>query len=245
MNIFITDDSPALSARSLDDRRISKMCLETAQLLSTAVRSLLPDHPHLHDGLYKSTHVNHPSNRLTRHSMRNFLWVYEHGRSLCDEFFYRFDRLHKSLDVISLAGSTLMRNSHLLDDSFFYGPLSLSLSPFDASAFKVYGTLVENYRLTMVNKWVRLDPYRASSRTTTNGLKPSWTFRNRPGWYHEYRDILSSMPRHLLPALPDLSRKPRRPFSTLTKYYPEDVRDLAASFCTSIPPRGPKVRGNR
>lgn len=33
MNIFVTDNSPKISAQALDDKRVVKMILETAQLL--------------------------------------------------------------------------------------------------------------------------------------------------------------------------------------------------------------------
>jgi hypothetical protein len=37
MNIFVTSDCPKLSAQALDNKRVVKMVLETAQLLSTAI----------------------------------------------------------------------------------------------------------------------------------------------------------------------------------------------------------------
>jgi len=39
MNIFISDLSPIVSAQNLDNKRVVKMVLETAQLLSTAIES--------------------------------------------------------------------------------------------------------------------------------------------------------------------------------------------------------------
>lgn len=37
MNIFATDVSPVACAKALDDKRVVKMVLETAQMLSTAM----------------------------------------------------------------------------------------------------------------------------------------------------------------------------------------------------------------
>lgn len=37
MNIFATDISPVACAKALNDKRVVKMVLETAQMLSTAV----------------------------------------------------------------------------------------------------------------------------------------------------------------------------------------------------------------
>lgn len=37
MNIFVVDEDPAICAEYLDDKRVVKMVLETAQMLSTAL----------------------------------------------------------------------------------------------------------------------------------------------------------------------------------------------------------------
>lgn len=50
MNIFYLDEDPRKAASYLCDEHM-KMLLESAQMLSTAVRVLLPNHDH--DGIYK------------------------------------------------------------------------------------------------------------------------------------------------------------------------------------------------
>ena len=74
------------------------MVLETAQMLSTAVRSVGID-----DG-YKSTHANHPCNVWARKSKQNFHWLYLHGIALTDEYHKRYGKQHKSFDVIVRLG---------------------------------------------------------------------------------------------------------------------------------------------
>ena len=56
MNIFITSFDSKEAASHLDDLRLNKMILETAQLLSSAYRHLFGDN----ELLYKDTHFNHP-----------------------------------------------------------------------------------------------------------------------------------------------------------------------------------------
>lgn len=56
MNIFIVNNHPAIAATHLHNRHITKMVLESAQLLSTAHRFLGNDD----ERLYSKTHVNHP-----------------------------------------------------------------------------------------------------------------------------------------------------------------------------------------
>jgi len=61
MNIFVTSNCPKLSAQALDNKRVVKMVLETAQLLSTAI---FINSTITYDNLYKPTHVKHPCTNL-------------------------------------------------------------------------------------------------------------------------------------------------------------------------------------
>jgi len=94
MNIFFTSFCPKECARYLDDKRVVKMCLETAQMLSTAVRSTGIDLG------YKSSHLNHPSNIWVRKSQQNFQWLVAHGLELCKEYTRRYCKIHSSEKVI-------------------------------------------------------------------------------------------------------------------------------------------------
>lgn len=92
MNIFCTSDCPIESAQFLDDKRCIKMCLETAQLLSSALRLC----GHSGEGLYKITHKNHPSNVWARTTQGNYKWLLEHFRALCNEYNRRTGKTHAS-----------------------------------------------------------------------------------------------------------------------------------------------------
>ena len=92
MNIFITNICPVKSAQNLDDKRVIKMILESAQLLSTAIRYFNIEHK----DLYKSTHVNHPSSVWVRQSKQNYMWTFNHYMALCNEYTNRYGKVHKS-----------------------------------------------------------------------------------------------------------------------------------------------------
>lgn len=92
MNIFFTDKCPIKCAQYLDDKRVIKMTLETAQMLSTALR----EHGCDIDILYKTTHKNHPSNIWIRQTKSNYKWALEHFDALCNEFENRRGKTHKS-----------------------------------------------------------------------------------------------------------------------------------------------------
>jgi len=94
MNIFVTNECPVKSAQNLDDKRVVKMVLETAQLLSTALRFYVGDSEADSLNLYKTTHLNHPCNIWVRKNRSNFLWVVKHFEALCEEYSKRYGRTH-------------------------------------------------------------------------------------------------------------------------------------------------------
>lgn len=98
MNIFATSPDPVESAMALDDRRLVKMILETAQLLSSAVL-----HKRAIKGLYKPTHKNHPCGIWARKSRQNFEWLVAHGLAMSEIYAQAFGRSHKSSDIIRRA----------------------------------------------------------------------------------------------------------------------------------------------
>ena len=92
MNIFVTDFCPRRCAEYLDDKRVVKMVLETAQILSTAVRA----HGYNGDSVYKATHVNHPVVKWVCESRDNYMWTLKHFVALCREYTNRYGKTHKS-----------------------------------------------------------------------------------------------------------------------------------------------------
>ena len=90
MNLFASSPSPERSARALDDRRLLKMTVESAQLLSTAMRERGLPAP------YRPTHAHHPVTRWTGRTQGNFRWVLRHFDALALEYRRRFGRSHAS-----------------------------------------------------------------------------------------------------------------------------------------------------
>lgn len=94
MNIFVLDQRPSKAAKWHCDRHVVKMILETAQLLCSV---------YSHQGIetkYKPTHKNHPCAIWARQSRPNFDWLCRLGLELCAEYTERFNKIHKSEDVI-------------------------------------------------------------------------------------------------------------------------------------------------
>jgi hypothetical protein len=84
MNIFILDLDIVKCCEYMVDKHIVKMQLESAQLLSTAVRL-----SGINTG-YNITHVNHPCSLWTRSSIDNWLWLRELALQMHEEYRYRY-----------------------------------------------------------------------------------------------------------------------------------------------------------
>jgi len=88
------------------------MILEYAQLLSTAHRVLDGEEYYgltktgrkvrrwnlvgeLDSVLYSATHISHPSAVWARYSVENYMWLAEMLEELCNEYTYRYCKVHK------------------------------------------------------------------------------------------------------------------------------------------------------
>ena len=97
MNIFMLErkiggmPDPVGSAKALDDKRINKMALESAQILCTIIADRDPDF-HAHHELYKPTHANHPSTVWAGESHTNFVWLLTHAFACIDEAARRYNK---------------------------------------------------------------------------------------------------------------------------------------------------------
>lgn len=92
MNIFVLDLDPVIAARSQADKHVTKMVLESAQLLCSAFPAGAAP--------YRRTHYNHPCSVWTRASYDNFVWLIDHGMALGNEFHHRYGKHHASYEVL-------------------------------------------------------------------------------------------------------------------------------------------------
>ncbi len=156
MNIFASFPDAKSSAIVLDDSRVVKMTLETAQLLSQAV--LLNGGEHV--SLYGLTHQHHPCSVWCRKNNQNFAWLVSHGFALADEYTRRFGRRHASRNVIKAAASCIA----------VLPPADDLVFDFDSSGWNV-GDVHANYRHCLVKKWL------------SDKRKPKWTSRPVPSFF--------------------------------------------------------------
>jgi len=96
VNIFYVSSNEQECAQALDDKRLNKMIVETAQIISTTLR----EEGHLTESeslyLYKSTHKNHPCVKWASDYPYNIFWLIELLGEYLIEYYYRFDKIHKT-----------------------------------------------------------------------------------------------------------------------------------------------------
>lgn len=166
MNIFIVSNNQTECAIALDDLRLRKMIVETAQMLSTAIRmqpefsyvSYLWDHK-----IYKKTHENHPCAIWVRAQTANYVWALGLLNKMLEEYKHRFNKLHKTGTIYnSLASWVDKVGKWELEESpapkCFHPDISRDLE------------LREGYRRTLIIKWIN------------DKRPPKWTNREIPEW---------------------------------------------------------------
>lgn len=148
MNIFVLDNDPFKAAEYQCDKHVVKMVLETAQLLCSAHET----------APYKRTHYNHPCAIWTRSSLANYMWLCEHGLGLAREYAFRYNKVHKSTEVIEWARLNMPNI------------LNLGLLPFAQAMPDKYKNpdAVTAYRNYYMNEKARL---------------ATWKYSNAPAWY--------------------------------------------------------------
>lgn len=152
MNIFITDECPKKSAEYLDDKRVIKMVLESAQMLCTAKNTVDGNSP------YKPTHANHPCNVWARQSQANYNWLFEHFIALSEEYTKRYSKIHKSSQLESALKDvgTRLPNIGLTPFANCAANSSLNVS------YKNITDTYMAYRLYLADRW------------KTDKRKPTW-----------------------------------------------------------------------
>jgi hypothetical protein len=180
MNLFVLDKDPVKAAQLQCDKHVVKMVVESAQMLSTAHRLLdgvlervpsksgktkvkyyrLPDY---REGLlYKAVHFNHPCTVWTAKSNNNYNWHYVHFVALCEEYKYRYGRVHKTDKLLREELKNLPRNIEV--GYLTNQPLAMQSNPECMSEDVVAS-------------------YRAYYQTKQNRFKMTWTNREIPNWF--------------------------------------------------------------
>lgn len=99
MNIFVLDLDPRKAAQAHCNCHVVKMILESNQILSTVWHNIGQEAP---EGAYKPTHSKHPCTLWAGASRANYEWLCYLCSELCEEYSFRYGRMHKSEAVLDI-----------------------------------------------------------------------------------------------------------------------------------------------
>ena len=162
MNLFILHQRYVENATYHVDRHVVKMPIEATQLLCTNLRKVGLDYG------YQATYHNHPVTQWVGASVLNFFWTMQYARALFNEYTYRYERVHKSEEVLDGIFTMWDDIRRLLPD-IEMTPFHLAVSPEfkelePVDAYRAY-YLAKKRRLFKWTKrevpyWVDDPPYR-------------------------------------------------------------------------------------
>lgn len=204
MNIFVTSCLPEISAQEMCDQHIrSKMLLESVQMLSTSLRSLLPMYTSIFDdiGIYKAVHVSHPCNKWLRESPWNFEWLVLHTQAIESIRLEAGLKWHKSMDTLkritefrksnkgAFIGSfpLLHRNKHTVPLLAMPETLQLKYGYLDAKRRKKVNK--DTYRGRDWGYVERAYQEFIPSKVFKDGQVPTWTINPEPSWRTAQYDV--------------------------------------------------------
>lgn len=184
MNIFYLDECPIESAKLMCNKHMSKMVVESAQMLSTAhrmldgIKEMRPSRsgkrmvPYYklndwrEDKLYNAVHFNHPCNIWIRENIENYVWLYEHFIALGDEFTRRYNKKHMTIEKLRDVLIVLPKN--IKDGTITEPALAMTARP----ECIVKGNPVKSYRNFYITKQER--------------FKMIWPEGEQPEWFVRY-----------------------------------------------------------
>jgi hypothetical protein len=166
MNLFVLSLCFSECAQWMFDKHISKMILETAQMLCTTKRVLDPDNAD-DSQVYKLSHENHPVSVWMRTSYANYCWALDMVDAMHAEWKYRYghpaETQHKSYVVCQW----LRQNPPPIAAFSQTG-----LTPFAQAMPEEYKTQDDAVKA-----------YREYYQSPQKKRIATWTKRNMPPWY--------------------------------------------------------------
>lgn len=162
MNLFATSPDPRACAEALDDKRVVKMVLETAQLLNNAMVH------HGQPGVYKPTHQKHPCSIWVSANWANYAWAMMHFEALLREYTHRYGKTHKCAEHLDAFRSF---SAHMPASATGRDPF-----PNCTAAYKHVADVHEAYKYHLLDKW------------NNDVHPPRWTKSSMPRWIYKFVD---------------------------------------------------------
>lgn len=177
MNIFYTHSDPQLAIHNLDDKRVAKMALESAQILQGAIWNArygdeVPSEPRKDDPPYRVslTQRHHPCMKWAG-NRANYTWLLKHFEALCFEHTTRYP------DKVFLAAylrcfDYCRNHADEIPTGYFVEPRALMFEPIASLSIPITG----RYKVYLAHKYLYTD-----KRKTTFGNRPVPKFLTNDG----------------------------------------------------------------
>ena len=163
MNIFVTEPCPHMSARSLPDKHIVKMPLESCQMLSIIYSKWYFNWGDLHKmngepyATKKGAFRNHPCTKWAAENLYNTAWLIQHGCALASEYNHRYNKIHSCAKTLFEAKRMFHRKTDLAITCYHLADNFARAMP---DEFK-YDTGIDTF--TAYKNYVRSKPWVASN----------------------------------------------------------------------------------
>ena len=164
MQIFVLDYNPKIAASYLSDIHLNKMCLETAQILSSV---MVINGVGLDEGMPKPFNINHPVIKAVN-TQSKINWLILYNCYLHLEYFKRFGYRHAYAELTILYCNKLVK---ILENTFSYNKEELTFcrdfKDFESNKIDIVEAFKDYYRYkkSIIKRW-----------KYTNASEPDWLF---------------------------------------------------------------------
>lgn len=179
VNVFSPHRCPVKSAVAIDNKRLSRMCYEAYEVLSSAIlrHKNVPEFKRLRGKVYRASkgHLNHPAVHWVLEDGLHFEWLLRHAAELNEQYQLRYKKLeackpHRELfETMTLACKHVPRgkydhgNIEQIEFVEIFGSNYFARSNAQSKSREGHALLPENtgtqtrYRLYLLHKWLYED----------------------------------------------------------------------------------------
>jgi hypothetical protein len=157
MQLFILDKIPQKAVKMLADCHIIKLCLETAQILSSVIKNQGKSSD---PALPKPYNPNHPVIKAIDNQFK-INYVLDYNKALHNEFIRRFNKKHAYFSLINIYEQILFNKTDIKSD-FSFAQDFKNFSTEETNIFNAFKAYYK-FKKSIIKRW-----------KYTNAKEPSW-----------------------------------------------------------------------
>ena len=157
MQLFILDKNPEVAVKMLADCHIIKMCLETAQILSSVINNMQKEND---PNLPKPYNPKHPVIKAIN-SQCKINYVLKYNKALHNEYIHRFKKQHAYFKLIQIYERILFTPTKITHDYSF----AMDFKNFNTTETDIFNAFKQYYKFkkSIIKRW-----------KYTNAIEPEW-----------------------------------------------------------------------